>query len=176
MLVTAQSEGGRRAQAVAAGLFDVFAGPDRIDSGRINDPSRKAPGDVNVRTILDSEKFEKAIEVRDKPVAVSDIQIFGNKCLARGVSDAAILMVSENQENIDISRLNEWSLDRGLSLTLFYGWKDFIEQTLFWSEMPKLLAAKAAVGFIRSRLMAVEASPQAVAEWDRLTAILNKGG
>ena len=37
------SEGGKRAQAVVAGLMDVFAGVERVESGRINDPSRKHP-------------------------------------------------------------------------------------------------------------------------------------
>src|ERR1700693_59468 len=32
------SEGGKRAQAVVAGLIDVYAGVDRVESGRINDP------------------------------------------------------------------------------------------------------------------------------------------
>lgn len=41
--VRQDSEGGRRAQAVVAGLFDVFAGAGRVESGRINDPSRKYP-------------------------------------------------------------------------------------------------------------------------------------
>lgn len=47
-LVREDAEGGRRAQAVAAGLFDVVFGADRVESGRINDPSRKYPGDVCV--------------------------------------------------------------------------------------------------------------------------------
>ncbi len=78
--VRENSEGGRRAQAVAAGLMDVFAGVERVESGRINDPSRKYPGDVCVRSAADPEQWEKAIEVRDKPVAASDVQIFGKKC------------------------------------------------------------------------------------------------
>lgn len=169
-LVMEQSEGGRRAQAVAAGLFDVFAGPDRVESGRINDPSRKAPGDVNVRTVADPQRFEKSVEVRDKPVTAADVQIFGNKCVAMGVHEAAVLMVAEGQPKLDISRLSGWARERGLSLTLFHGWTRFIDQALFWSERPKLIGATQAVEFIRTRLVAVEASPAAVEAWQRLTA------
>ena len=53
---------------MVAGLLDVFVGAERVESGRINDP----------------KVWEKAIEVRDKPVAASDVQIFGNKCVAMG--------------------------------------------------------------------------------------------
>lgn len=69
-LVGANSEGGKRAQAVVAGLLDVVTGPDRVESGRVNDPSRHYPGDVAVRDANDHAKWEKAIEVRDKPVNV----------------------------------------------------------------------------------------------------------
>lgn len=58
-LVNEEPEGGRRAQAVVAGLMDVFAGPDRVESGRINDPSRKYPGDVCVRSGDDPDVWEK---------------------------------------------------------------------------------------------------------------------
>src|SRR2546422_8444253 len=75
------SERGKRAQAVVAGLMDVFAGPTRVESGRINDPSRRYPGDVCVRSAEDPNTWEKAIEVRDKPVVVSDVQIFANRCI-----------------------------------------------------------------------------------------------
>jgi hypothetical protein len=51
-LIRDDSEGGKRAQAVVAGLMDVFAGVDRVESGRINDPSRKYPGDNMVRVGL----------------------------------------------------------------------------------------------------------------------------
>ena len=42
-LVQTESESGRRAQAVVAGLMDVFAGPERVESGPVKDPSRVPP-------------------------------------------------------------------------------------------------------------------------------------
>jgi SacI restriction endonuclease len=83
-LVSADSEGGKRAQAVVAGLLDVFAGPGRVESGRINDPSRRYPGDICVRSSMHHDVWEKAFEVRDKPVAVSDVQIFVKKVRRHG--------------------------------------------------------------------------------------------
>lgn len=170
-LVRENSEGGKRAQAVVAGLLDVFAGPERVESGRINDPSRKYPGDVCVRASDTPNAWEKAIEVRDKPVAASDVQIFGNKCVAMGVREAALVMVAERQPALDSAPLSLWADGLGIGLTLFHGWDSFVEQALFWAALPKPEACKAAVGYIHERLVTVEASPEAVALWARLVQI-----
>jgi hypothetical protein len=167
--VRADSEGGRRAQAVVAGLLDVFAGPGRVESGRINDPSRHYPGDVCVRAAGNPEVWEKAIEVKDKPINASDVQIFGKKCVDMGVQEAAIVMTSDRQIDLDKVALFTWANGFGIGLTLFHGWNTFIDQVLFWSELPKPVAATRAVEFIHQRLIAVEASPEALPLWSRLT-------
>lgn len=168
-LILNNSEGGKRAQAVVAGLMDVFAGVERVESGRINDPSRKYPGDICVRSAIDLDKWDKAFEVRDKPVATSDVQIFANKCISMGVCEAAVVMVAERQIQLDNEALSAWASDRGMSLTLFHGWENIIEQALFWADLPKLEGASKAAGFIHERLKGVEASPQAVSLWDELS-------
>lgn len=166
--VNNDSEGGRRAQAIVAGLMDVFAGSERVESGRINDPSRKYPGDVCVRSVNDPDIWEKSIEVRDKPVSIHDVQIFGKKCIDMNVREAAVVMVSDRQEKLDIPALTAWANKFGIGLTLFYGWNDFIEQTLFWSDDPKPIAANEAIGRIHERLKMVEVSPASVALWQSL--------
>jgi hypothetical protein len=167
--VQENSEGGRRAQAIAAGLLDVFAGRARVESGRINDPSRKYPGDVCVRSSEEQYIWEKAFEVRDKPVAFSDVQIFGKKCIDMGVREAAIVMVSDQQKPLDKLALYKWADRFGLGLTIFHGWTVFIDQVLFWSALPKPLAATQARACIYERLVLVEASPEAVEQWGVLT-------
>lgn len=164
----ADSEHGKRAQAIVAGLLDVFASPARVESGRINDPSRKYPGDVCIRTAEASEAWEKAFEVRDKPVAISDVQIFGKKCIDMGVREAAVVMVAERQPVLDRIQLAQWASGFGLGLTLFHGWPEFVDQVLFWSEQPKPVAATLAVGFIHQRLIDVEAASQSVEFWNSL--------
>jgi hypothetical protein len=103
--VSQNSESGRRAQAIVAGLLDVCYGSDRVESGRINDPSRKYPGDVCIRSSADPRKFDVAYEVRDKSVSYSDIQIFGKKCVDMSVSTGAIVTASRDQESIDLEAL-----------------------------------------------------------------------
>ena len=162
------SEHGKRAQAIVAGLLDVFASPARVESGRINDPSRKYPGDVCVASKSDASIWDVAFEVRDKPVAVSDVHIFGKKCIDMGVREAAVVMTSDRQSTLDAAQLSQWAAGFGLGITLFHGWQTFVDQALFWSAQPKIIGASLAVSFIHDRLVAVEAAPDAVALWGRL--------
>ena len=163
------SEGGRRAQAVVAGLMDAFAGSERVESGRINDPSRKYPGDVCVRAATATESWEKAFEIRDKPVAMSDVRIFGAKCAQMGVQEAAVVAVADDQARLDTAAVAEWSSELGIGMTLFDRWESIVDQALFWAGDPKPVAARRAVRRIHERLIRVEASPRAVALWAQLT-------
>ena len=169
--VRLDSEHGKRAQAIVAGLLDVFAPAARVESGRINDPSRKYPGDVCLRSETAPNEWDKAFEVRDKPVAVSDVQIFGKKCVDMQVREAAVVMIHDRQPLLDAAHLAQWAAGFGLGLTLFHGWAAFIDQVLFWSALPKFDGAEQAVPLIRKRLVDIEASPVSIELWDHLTTI-----
>jgi hypothetical protein len=168
--VEQNSENGRRAQAIVAGLMDTTVGVERVESGRINDPSRKYPGDVCIRAVDETEGWEKAFEVRDKPVSFSDVQIFAKKCIDMGVRSAAVVMVSAQQTKLDGTKLASWANDFGIGLTLFYGWQAIISQALFWSHDPTPVSATKAAAFIHERLVAVEVSPAAVELWQKAIA------
>jgi hypothetical protein len=170
--VSSDSEGGKRAQAVAAGLLDVFAGKERVDAGRINDPSRHYPGDVVIYTTDGEGVIEKAFEVRDKPVAYSDILIFGQKALESDVREAAVVAVSLLQPEIDLTRVEAWAKERLMGLTVFVGWEAFIRQALFWSAIPEPLAAAAAMECIHVRLVEAEVSEEGVGRWAGLVGSL----
>lgn len=163
--VEENSDGGKRAQAVAAGLIDVFAGADQVQSGRINDPSRKFPGDVCVTSI--NGAWVKAFEVRDKPVNASDVMIFARKCVSLRVQDAAVVMASKRQISIDV---NDWAEKQGIGLTLFYGWEELAMQCFFWSQKPTPEAAQEAAVRIHDRLVEVEVDPKTASRWNKLTS------
>lgn len=163
------AEGGRRAQAVVAGLMDAFAGPERVESGRVNDPSRKRPGDVCVRAITAPGQWEKAFEIRDKPVAASDVRIFGAKCAEMGVQEAAVVAVADEQAPLDTDALAEWSSELGIGITLFTRWESIVDQALFWAGDPKPVVARRAVKYIHNRLIKAEASSSTVELWVQLT-------
>jgi hypothetical protein len=146
------------AQAAVAGLLDVFAGTGRVQSGRVNDPSRHYPGDVAVLAAETAEggtdSYEKAFEVRDKAVRFSDVALFGRTCVDRGVRKAAMVLVSEVQPAIDHEEVQRWSDRLGVSMTIFLGWEAFAEACLFWASPPQPEAAALAVETRRSAQMA----------------------
>lgn len=164
------SEGGKRAQAVVAGLLDVAFGEDRIITDRINSPSRRYPGDVCVLADADSDEIERAFEVKDKPITTTDIQIFGRKCLEFAVRETAYVMVANAQQELDEKRIYSWAQDLGLGLTLYPQWPPLVQQCLFWGRVPSPDGAVDAVRRIRQRLITIEASPDSVERWERLVA------
>ena len=168
-LVREDSEGGRRAQAVVAGLMDALVGPDRVESDRINDPGRTHPGDIRVRAADEPDVWEKAFETRDKPVELSDVQLFGSKCASMGVREAAVVAVAEGQATLDDARLTAWSAELDIGMTVFVGWDNIVDQVLFWAGEPRTVAAGRVVERIHERLIGVEASPGAVELWAQLT-------
>ncbi len=163
--VESDSEGGKRAQAVVAGLLDVFAGPGRVASGKINDPSRHFPGDISLRPADEDPSSEKAIEVRDKPVSLPDILIFARKCLGSGIREAVVVAVSPKQAPIPMQKLQEWGERHSAIVTLFLGWDDFVTQALFWSEIPQTDAANLALSAIYERLVEFEISGVGANHW-----------
>ncbi|HEY0629897.1 MAG TPA: restriction endonuclease, SacI family [Sphingomicrobium sp.] len=165
-LVGGASEGGKRAQAVVAGLMDVFAGEDRVDSRRVNDPSRSIPADVNVRAVRGG--WERAFEVRDKPVAREDLFHFVRKCLEFEVAEAVMVAIAPNPDMSLVDEARRWAAERGVTLTLFSDWPSLVEQALHWAATPSLEAAAAAPARIEQRLIEVEASEDAVETWQAL--------
>lgn len=169
MLVAGGSEGGRRAQAVVAGLMDVFAGEARVDARRVNDPSRSIPADVNVRA-LDGDGWERAFEVRDKAVSREDLYLFAQKCLDFGVPEAVVVAIAPNPDMKLLDQARRWAAERGVTLTLFSDWPTLVEQALHWSATPSLEGAALVPGRIEQRLIEVEASEQAVESWQALVS------
>jgi hypothetical protein len=164
------SDGGKRAQGLVAGLLDIAFGEERIITDRINSPSRRYPGDVCVLAEAGSEEIERAFEVKDKPVTTTDIQIFGRKCLDFAVRETAYVMVAEAQPKLDVRSIYSWANGLGLGLTLYLQWPPLVQQCLFWGILPSPDGAVDAVGRVRERLIAIEASPASVDRWERLVA------
>jgi hypothetical protein len=166
-LVAGASEGGRRAQAVVAGLMDIFAGEDRVDARRVNNPSRSIPADVNVRTAT-GKGWERAFEVRDKAVSREDLLLFARKCLDFKVPEAVMVAIAPNPDLSLLDEAQRWAGERGVTLTLFSDWPSLIRQALNWAATPSLEGAALAPARIEQRLIEIEASEEAVELWQSL--------
>ncbi|MFC1832515.1 restriction endonuclease, SacI family [Thermodesulfobacteriota bacterium] len=171
--VADNSEGGRRAQAVVAGLLDLFAGMERVSSGRINDPDRHLPGDVGISKQEAPTKWEKVFEVRDKAVSDEDVYLFVQKAIENDVNEVAVVCVHPSQSELNTNEIQVWAFERGVSLTFFLNWFEFVEQIAFWSEKPQIDGLKEAHTFIYNRLIEIEVSEEAVNNWVNLLGSSN---
>lgn len=163
--VAEDSEGGKRAQAVVAGLMDLYVGAGRVITSRINDPDRNLPGDVGVKSASAEMLWEKTIEVRDKLVKEPDLYHYAQKAMEHQVGEAALIAVNSEQPVLTEATVREWARERGVSLTLFRGWDVFIRQVLFWSEPSSAVAIRTLATLIFSRLKELEVSEAGVETW-----------
>lgn len=162
------SEGGKKAQAVVAGLLDTYYGGHNVDSGRINDPSRHYPGDVFVNS-SNPQILSQSFEVRDKPVTQTDIQIFVNKCVQFGRTIPNLVMVSPRQQILDLNSLTTWALTSyNLYVKFYLGWSGFI-----YGKMSEFCCVpdgyiSHSVDNIRERLVQVEISVDGMNSFKKL--------
>jgi len=162
-----RSEGGKLAQAIATGMMDLFAGYTRTESGRINEPDRHMPGDVGVVSLFDASDWERVIEVRDKGVKEADLFLFCEKLAESPVNKAAVLAVANGQKRFPTEEAERWAREKaGVMLKVFWGWKDFVEQSVFWSSYPETEGVRLAFVKIRKRLYEQEVSARAIEQWD----------
>lgn len=166
--VNENSEGGKRAQACTAGVFDALYGSELVVSGRINDPSRNFPGDVNV--LGTTGLVIRAVEVKDKPVSANDVHIFVQKCLDMKVLACSYVMVARAQEHLNASQLKIWAKDFGVSLSIYPDWATLIDGAFCWSAEPLSETVSKMVHSIRTRLIKIEAPPASVVRWEKLSS------
>jgi len=163
--VAERSEGGKRAQAVAAGLLDVMVGSARVVAGRINDPDRHLPGDVGVLDDSDPPGWNWAFEVRDKPVSAADTTIFARKVVEAGAQRAAVLALAAGQKPIDASEAEGFASEHGVLLRALVGWRPFIREILFWTPTKTETMMDTVHARIHARLVEAEVSVAGVKRW-----------
>ena len=163
--VAADSEGGKRAQAVVAALMDNLAGRERVVVGRVNDPDREVPGDVSIRA--EGGEWERVIEVRDKAVSRQDLYLFASKAASAGVGDAAMTAFSGEGAELPIEEAKHWASDRGVALMVILSWRQLIEQALHWASTPYMDGVQRLPEMVYSRLQDLEVSAEGVEQWAR---------
>jgi len=149
--VSANSEGGRRAQAAAAAMLDATFGEMNVVVGVINDPDRRAPLDVSVKynasgttsiaktgehlsargsiskTSFDStgDTYHSAFEVKDKPIQDFHIRSSIEKTLKdHAVRNLVFVAVSRNQVADVFDNVVKWASKRGVKISVFCRWTD----------------------------------------------------
>lgn len=157
------SEGGKRAQAVAAGVMDLAFGRENVLVTRVNASSKRLPGDVGVRS--PTGDLWRAVEVRDKMSDAARVIKAVEQAAKAGVSVLGFLAVAHKQPELDAAELESEARLRGVDLHLYIGWKGFVRNAIFWHGKPAEAATAAVVAHVRDRLIEIEASAFAVELW-----------
>lgn len=119
--VRENSEGGRRAQACAAGLLDATFGEAFVSVGVVNDPDRRAPLDISI--VDEDGDCVLAFEVKDKPIAdhhvVSSIEKTAHD---HDVRNLVFVAVAPRQTQRDFGDTIRWAARHGVRATVFFDW------------------------------------------------------
>ena len=89
---------------------------------------------------------------------------FVEKVRKNKISKAGIVGVSPSQEGLNQSSLYVWAEDRDISLAIFIGLDELVQDSMFWSifEAPN---PGRAFNYIFKRLEQLEMSEEALAHW-----------
>jgi hypothetical protein len=93
-------EAGRRGQAFVAAVFDLVFTEVRM--GRIHDPSRKLPGDVQG---LQGGRVILAAEVRQKPVAETEVMRFAARLETARIRRGMVAALAAGQPSLPVEKL-----------------------------------------------------------------------
>jgi hypothetical protein len=147
--VSANSEGGRRAQATAAAMLDSAFGDMYVLVGVINDPDRRTPLDVSVKyyevghsttvsvdrnlsgyhsSLLAtsnglSNTFHTAFEIKDKPIQEYHVRSSIEKTVKdHAVRNLVFVAVGEDQATDVFDEVIQWAAKRGVKVSVFCNW------------------------------------------------------
>jgi hypothetical protein len=125
-------ESGRRGQAFVAAVLDLVY--DDVRTGRINDPSRRAPGDVRV---LSGGRIILGAEVRQKPVSATDILRFAAALDSADIRRGMVAALAPDQPALSREDLvrTAWSRSNVL-LTVLCRPAEVFMGALLWGNRP----------------------------------------
>ena len=164
--ISENPEGGRRGQALAAAAFDLaFA---HVRTGRINDPSRKYPGDVQV---LDGAVVLLAAEVRQKIVYESDVLQFASALRDAGAANGVMVALHPSQEPLPRDDLvREAESEHGVLVSIIEGTDELMLGALLWSGRPLEDSLRLFPERMLRRMVEIEVSHEGQERWASLFA------
>jgi hypothetical protein len=161
--IDARPEGGRRGQAFVAAAFDLTS--PHVRSVRVNDPSRRMPGDVQV---LNHGAPVLAIEARQKPVSAEEVALFAESLRNGDVASGLVAMLHPEQPKLDAMKVLEAAeRQSGVFVWLADGVPETLGAAAVWSGCP---LDDILIDFpqrMAERLEEIEASPAALEDWEQ---------
>jgi SacI restriction endonuclease len=162
--IDANPEGGKRGQAFVAAAFDLAS--STVRSARINDPSRRMPGDIQV---LAGSLAVLAVEVRQKSVTYEEAMQFAGSLRAGNVATGLVAMLDPAQPGLD-----EYDLmvaaesEHGVFLTLAYGVYEVLGAATVWCGLSLVAVLEQFPRRMLERLDEIEASLESREDWSDL--------
>jgi hypothetical protein len=180
-----RSDGGKRAQAVAAGILDAMYSDDRVLVARVNDPDRHFPGDVAIAHPPSKQpeyvpswehegKIDTVYEVRDKLVADSDLFHFVEKAARQRIRRAAVIGAHRDQRPLLLSEVEAHAQSQRVKLTMFVHWRDFVSDALFYSTNDPASVLDLACKRILTRLQELDAPDDTLDRWIELVSAMEQ--
>ena len=159
--ISSKPEGGRRGQAFVAAAFDL-ASPN-VRSVRVNDPSRRMPGDVQ---LLVGGIPVLAVEVRQKVVSYEEALQFAESLRKGEVATGLVAMLDPGQYELDdYDLLVDAESLYGVTLAVSYGVQQLLLEAAVWSGRPLEHLLREFPKRMLYRLEEIEASPRGVRDW-----------
>jgi hypothetical protein len=158
------AEGGRRAQALVAAVFDLAF--EDVRTRRVNDPSRDVPGDVQVYQKLAPVL---TVEVRAKLVNIADLNDFRDKVSSSPFPHGVVAAVASRQPRVDRMAImrDAWS-SYGFLLTVYVDFGDLLVDALAWGGRPLPDALQSYPGKALRRLEEMEVAGRSLQRWQEL--------
>ncbi len=164
-LVAQDSEHGKRAQAIVAGLLSASFGGARVLISGVHDPDRHFPGDVALKQ-PHGDGLSHTFEVRDKPVARTDLDHLTLKAERFGVTYAGIVAIHSAQSVVEgLDEARSWAEARGVRLRLYTSWDAFAQELVFWGDAPLRENIEHIADLILIRLQELEVSEAGLQAW-----------
>lgn len=162
--VTSDPEGGRRGQAFVAAAFDLAS--RHVRSSRVNDPSRRFPGDVQV---LDGVVAVLAVEVRQKVVSHIEALQFAETLRKAAVATGLVAMLDPGQHELDVyDLLVDAETLHGVTLGVAYGVQDVLVSAAIWSGKSLAAVLSDFPQRMLARLEEIDTSRAGVGQWAQL--------
>lgn len=132
-LLAGKTEGGRRGQAVTASCLDLVFSD--VQSGAINDPGARVPGDVLVGD--GSGGFVLSAEAKQKVVSEATVLQFVSRVARAGIGRAIYAAFAASQPALDVDEIEQTALGRhGVIANVVTQPEDLLLATLLWTSVP----------------------------------------
>lgn len=162
--ITEDAEGGKRGQAVVAAVFDLVF--DEVRMGRVNDPSRRFPGDVQA---IEGVQVALAAEVRQKLVEFDDVIAFARVISDAGVANGVMVALHPEQSTLDRDKLlSACEEEHGVHMAVIDSPAELVSDAFTWAGTRIDEALEELPGLVISRLEEIEVRSESLSRWEAL--------